>query len=76
MKVRICVTNGVEGPSVSVEDGNPPTNRHGGRRVGGPKPWGGGQTTHSWLVDSDELRAAIDEAERLTDAVQTGGEEA
>lgn len=71
MKVRVCVTSGAEGPSVSVEDGNTQDKRHGGQRVGGPKPWGWGTVTHSWMVDADELRAAINEAERLTDAART-----
>lgn len=70
MKIRICTNKGVEGPSLSVEDGNPRAKRRGGRRVAGPKPWGGGETLHEFFVDSDELRDAIEDAERLTE----GGE--
>lgn len=37
-------------------------NDDGGHRLQGPKPWGGGQTIHSFVVNLDEL---IREAEAL-----------
>ena len=56
--VTIEVVSGVEGPSLSImHDGS-------GYRLAGPKPWGGGKTVHSFLVDVDEL---IRQAELIRD---------
>lgn len=58
-KVLIEVISGCEGPCLSIalfrgEDTD------GGTRIAGPKPWGGGRTTHKFLVDADELRRELD----------------
>jgi len=66
MEIRISVCSGVEGPCVSIDAIDSKKEAYTGKRVGGPKPWGGGRTTHSWLVDPDDLRSAIDEAESTT----------
>lgn len=55
-KAEISIISGPEGPSLYIGDDN------GGHRLAGPKPWGGGQTIHSFKVDLDEL---IREAEAL-----------
>ena len=52
----IEVVQGAEGPCLCIGDEN------GGHRLSGPKPWGGGQTIHSFEVDIEEL---IREAEAL-----------
>jgi hypothetical protein len=62
------VVAGVEGPSLYVGD------EGGGHRLAGPKPWGGGRTTHKFIVNIAELRkelANLDESQQqkpLTDA--------
>ena len=67
LKIRITVLKGVEGPCLAVEDGSKP-HSHGGRRVAGPKPWGGSQgDLHEFWVDPDEMKRAIDDAVRCTD---------
>lgn len=53
MKVKFEVVKGVEGPSLYICD------PHGGHRLSGPKPWGGGQTMYSFQVDLDELKQEI-----------------
>lgn len=60
--VYIDVTRGVEGPCLCIG------NHVGGKRVAGPKPWGGGKITHLFEVEiSDILNAinAIKEAEPI-----------
>lgn len=52
-KVLVDVTSGVEGPCLCVGDGST------GRRVAGPKPWGGGSVVYQFWVDPEELIAAI-----------------
>lgn len=55
--VLVEVVAGVEGPSLSIGD-------HGsGERVAGPKPWGGGRTTHTFQVKASDLRRLADEYE-------------
>lgn len=56
------VVSGVEGPCLTISrkaDGKP---RH-EYRLAGPKPWGGGNTTHSFKVHTRELREQIDAIE-------------
>jgi hypothetical protein len=56
------VVSGVEGPCLTISrkaDGKP---RH-AYRLAGPKPWGGGNTTHSFKVHTRELREQIDAIE-------------
>jgi hypothetical protein len=56
------VVSGVEGPCLTISrkaDGKP---RH-EYRLAGPKPWGGGTTTHSFKVHTRELREQIDAIE-------------
>lgn len=48
-RVIIEVVAGVEGPSLYIGDDCS------GHRLAGPKPWGGGQTIHSFKVDPEEL---------------------
>lgn len=47
--VDVEVVSGVEGPSLYVGDGST------GERVAGPKPWGGGRTTHKFRVRAEDL---------------------
>lgn len=63
--VEIAVCNGVEGPSVYIND----------YRVAGNKPWGGGKTIHSFKAEKSNIFHALkieqslkekdDEIERL-----------
>lgn len=48
-KCKLQVVRGVEGPSLSIGDGET------GTRIAGPKPWGGGKIIHSFDVDPVEL---------------------
>jgi len=52
--VFIEVIAGCEGPSLSIGDGET------GYRLSGPKPWGGGRTTHQFQVRIDELQRELD----------------
>lgn len=45
----IDVTNGVEGPCLCIGNGET------GFRLAGPKPWGGGQAIHKFVVGPAEL---------------------
>lgn len=48
--VTITVVNGVEGPSVYIND----------LRVAGPKPWGGGPVVYEWTgVKKAHLEEAL-----------------
>ena len=47
--VNIEVISGVEGPCLSI------SNKNGGERIAGPKPWGGGKVIHSFTVSVEEL---------------------
>ena len=49
MTVTIEVVQGVEGPSLSIMSNGS------GYRLAGPKPWGGGQTIYSFVVDPNDL---------------------
>lgn len=51
--VKIEVVRGVEGPCLVVRAD------YGGHRVAGPKPWGGGQIIHTFVVDAGVLIDAI-----------------
>lgn len=57
MKVIFEVIKGVEGHSLYVGD------KHGGHRLAGNKPWGGGEVVHSFKVNVDELRQELDHLE-------------
>lgn len=48
-RIDVEVINGSEGPCLSIAD----------YRVAGPKPWGGGRTTHQWKMRIDDLLRAI-----------------
>lgn len=48
-EVTILHMAGVEGPSVYIND----------RRVGGPKPWGGGRVVKEWHTTVRDLLEAI-----------------
>lgn len=76
------VTSGVEGPHVGIyhlgEDKKP---SH-GKRICGPKAWGGGRELHHWLIQPSDLRDAIPElkadhenAGMLVDALKAVREE-
>ena len=47
--INVEVISGVEGPCLSIG------NESGGRRIAGPKPWGGGNAIHSFTVSVEEL---------------------
>lgn len=47
--VELCIVNGVEGQSVSIN----------GYRVCGPKPWGGGKVVRTWSVAVADIRQAL-----------------
>lgn len=47
--VLVEVVEGVEGPSLSIGDNDT------GERVAGPKPWGGGRTSHCFQVAAKDL---------------------
>ncbi len=47
--VLVEVVEGVEGPSLSIGDNDT------GERVAGPKPWGGGRTSHCFQVSAKDL---------------------
>ena len=49
MKIRLEFCEGVEGPSIYLDD----------TRIAGPKPWGGGTVTHSWLVDIEGIEEVL-----------------
>jgi hypothetical protein len=53
-KVKIEVVKGVEGCCLCICD-----KEGSGQRISGPKPWGGGQTIHSFEVDIEELIKTI-----------------
>lgn len=48
--VFIDVVSGVEGPCLTIGDQDT------SERVAGPKPWGGGSTTHRFEVSAEVLR--------------------
>lgn len=52
--VYIDLGSGVEGPYLSIGD------HRGGYRLAGPKPWGGGTTTHRFEVRLSELREQLE----------------
>lgn len=56
-RLQIEVISGVEGKclSMSIEGSGV------GKRVAGPKPWGGGSTIQTWYVDPEELIKEIQE---------------
>lgn len=49
MRVNVEVISGVEGPCLSINE----------YRVAGPKPWGGGQVTKSWVTSRRDILAAF-----------------
>lgn len=55
-KVSIEIVKGVEGDCLTICDQS-----GSGKRVAGPKPWGGGTTVKKFLVDVDDLLKAIEE---------------
>ena len=52
---EIHFTSGVEGPHIAIWKGGS------GRRIVGPKAWGGGITLHRWPLPLSEILAAIPE---------------
>ena len=52
--IRISVIAGVEGPCLCFGNGTS------GRRVAGPKPWGGGETVFDFSVSINEIHVAIE----------------
>ena len=52
---EIHLTSGVEGPHIAIYKGNL------GRRIVGPKAWGGGTILHRWPLPLAEILAAIPE---------------
>ena len=69
MKQVLClieVISGCEGPCLSIG------NENGGRRIAGPKPWGGGRTIHSFEVSVEEIKEALKPYEEYPK--DTGGE--
>ena len=53
--IFIEVVSGREGNSLSIGD------EHTGRRIAGPKPWGGGEILHQFQVDVNELREVLND---------------
>lgn len=51
-KVKVELVNGCEGKSIYVND----------YRVAGSKPWGGGSTETTWVVDKKRVIKALDRA--------------
>ena len=51
-KVKIETVNGCEGKSIYIND----------YRIAGSKPWGGGSTEQTWLVDKKKVLKALDRA--------------
>jgi hypothetical protein len=49
-KSRLEVVMGVEGYAAYLNN----------YRIGGPKPWGGGQVVRSWQVDNVDVRKALE----------------
>lgn len=49
----IDVISGVEGPCLSIGDGET------GHRIAGKKPWGGGKTLHRFIVDIEKLKEVL-----------------
>lgn len=55
--VYIDVTKGVEGSCLCIG------NHVGGRRVAGPKPWGGGRAFHQFQVKISDIMEAVKQVE-------------
>ena len=53
-QVYIDIVSGVEGHSIYIND----------VRVAGPKPWGGGNRVHHFLVDVKDIEEALNLANR------------
>jgi hypothetical protein len=72
----IQYVDGVEGPSLCLTQ----TDRDGGTRFAGPKPWGGGRIMRSWKVNPEDVFGALgfrrDAAQELAAAVETKRKEA
>lgn len=72
----IQYVDGVEGPSLCLTQ----TDKDGGTRFAGPKPWGGGRIVRSWAVDPEDVFGALgfgrDAAQELAAAVETKRKEA
>lgn len=62
--------DGVEGPSLCLTQ----TDKDGGTRFAGPKPWGGGRIVRSWKVNPEDIFSALgfgrDAAQELAAAVE------
>ena len=56
-KVFVELIVGCEGDSISIcdKEGN-------GRRICGPKPWGGGTVKQKWEVDGEAIIVAVQQA--------------
>lgn len=59
------VLAGVEGPCAAI------SGPESGTRIAGPKPWGGGERTHTWRLDRDDWFGAIRAAKAEFVASQT-----
>ncbi len=55
--VFIEIVGGCEGDSISISDMN-----GSGRRVCGPKPWGGGRVKRRWEVEVKDILIAVEQA--------------
>lgn len=64
-RVNVLVLRGVEGPSVYLNE----------YRVGGPKPWGGGDVIYEWDADRADVLRALQMSEGLPTLVERLGPE-
>ncbi len=55
--VWVEVVSGCEGNCICISDAG-----GSGRRICGPKPWGGGHTLEKWEVDVEDIYTAIKQA--------------
>lgn len=72
----IQYVDGVQGPSLCLTQ----TDKDGGTRFSGPKPWGGGRIVRSWAVNPEDIFGALgfgrDAAQELAAAVEVKRKEA
>lgn len=61
--VFLDIVSGVEGGCVCLGD------ETGGRRVAGPKPWGGGAITRRHQISIADLQAAISEVQKRQERI-------
>jgi len=61
MKLVIDVVEGCEGNSLSIGNENDKGSGT-GRRIAGPKPWGGGRTIDKFEIDASDVKSILKEA--------------